>query len=98
MRADYLVAADGVHSPIRDALGVTTSGYGALPIYVVFIYFRAPWRKFVPHLGDGDAVQVKNADVDGIFLPVREDLGMFITTYFPDRWGNRRPVHRPALP
>ena len=30
------------------ALGVTTSGYGALPIYVVFIYFRAPWRKFVP--------------------------------------------------
>ncbi|OBA78155.1 FAD-binding protein [Mycobacterium sp. 1164966.3] len=84
VRADYLVAADGVHSPIRDALGVTTSGYGALPIYVVFIYFRAPWRKFVPQLGDGDAVQVDNADVNGIFLPVRDDLGMFITTYFPD--------------
>jgi putative polyketide hydroxylase len=83
VRADYLVAADGVHSPIREALGVTTSGYGALPIYVVFVYFRAPWRKFVPQLGDGDAVQVKNADVDGIFLPVREDFGMFITTYFP---------------
>jgi putative polyketide hydroxylase len=84
VRADYLVAADGVHSPIRDVLGVTTSGYGALPIYVVFIYFRAPWRKFVPQLGDGDAVQVTNADVDGIFLPVRDDFGMFITTYFPD--------------
>ncbi len=83
VRADYLVAADGVHSPVRNALGITTSGYGALPIYVVFIYFRAPWRKFVPELGDGDAVQVKNADVDGIFLPVRDDLGMFITTYFP---------------
>lgn len=82
--ADYLVAADGVHSPIRDALGVTTSGYGALPIYVVFIYFRAPWRKFVPRLGDGDAVQVTNADVEGIFVPVRDDFGMFITTYFPD--------------
>jgi putative polyketide hydroxylase len=85
VRADYLVAADGVHSPIRDALGVTTSGYGALPIYVVFIYFRAPWRKFVPDLGDGDGVQVKNADVDGIFLPVREDFGMFISTYLPGR-------------
>jgi putative polyketide hydroxylase len=84
VRADYLVAADGVHSPIRDALGVTTSGYGALPIYVVFIYFRAPWRRFVPQLGDGDAVQVTNADADGIFLPVRDDFGMFITTYFPD--------------
>jgi hypothetical protein len=83
VRADYLVGADGVHSPIRNALGVTTSGFGALPIYVVFIYFRAPWRKFVPQLGDGDAVQVKSTDVDGIFLPVREDFGMFITTYFP---------------
>jgi putative polyketide hydroxylase len=83
VRADYLVAADGVHSPIRDTLGIATSGYGALPIYVVFIYFRAAWRKFAPQLGDGDGVQVKNADVDGIFLPVREDFGMFITTYFP---------------
>jgi putative polyketide hydroxylase len=83
VRADYLVAADGVRSPIRNALGVATTGYGALPIYVVFIYFRAPWRKFVPQLGDGDAVQVTNPEVDGIFLPVREDLGMFITTYFP---------------
>jgi putative polyketide hydroxylase len=83
VRADYLIAADGVHSPIRNALGVTTSGYGALPIYVVFIYFRAPWRRFVPRLRDGDAVQVKNADVEGIFLPVRDDFGMFITTYVP---------------
>src|ERR1700758_4236515 len=47
VRADYLVAADGVHSPIRETLGVTTAGYGALPIYVLFIYFRGPWRKFV---------------------------------------------------
>lgn len=83
VRADYLVAADGVHSPIRDALGVTTRGYGALPIYVVFIYFRGDWRQFVPNLGDGDAVQVENPGVQGIFLPVRDDFGMFITTYFP---------------
>ncbi|WP_066913554.1 FAD-dependent monooxygenase [Mycobacterium interjectum] len=85
VRAAYLVAADGVHSPVRDALGVTASGYGALPIYVVFIYFRGPWRKFVPQLRGGDGVQVKNPDVEGIFLPVRDDFGMFITTYFPDR-------------
>ena len=66
VRADYLVGADGVHSPIRNWLGINTSGYGALPIFVVFIYFRAPWAKFVSHLADGDAVQVKNADVDTI--------------------------------
>ncbi len=83
VRASYLVAADGVHSPIRDSLGITTSGCGALPIYVVFTYFKAPWRKFVPSLGDGDGVQVKNADVDGIFLVVEGDAGMFITTYLP---------------
>jgi 2-polyprenyl-6-methoxyphenol hydroxylase-like FAD-dependent oxidoreductase len=83
VRADYLIAADGVHSRIRESLGVTTSGYGALPIFVVFIYFRAPWRRFVPHLSDGDGVQVKNPDVDGIFLVAKDDLGMFITTYFP---------------
>ncbi|BBY09666.1 FAD-dependent monooxygenase [Mycobacterium marseillense] len=81
--ADYLVGADGVHGQVRKWLGITTSGYGSLPIYVVFIYFQAPWRKFVAHLGDGDAVQVKNADVDGIFIVVEGDLGMFITTYLP---------------
>jgi putative polyketide hydroxylase len=85
VRADYLVGADGVHSQIRKRLGINTSGYGALPIYVVFIYFRAPWRKFVAQLDDGDGVQVKNADVDGIFLVVQGDLGMFITTYLPGK-------------
>ena len=85
VRADYLVGADGVHSPIRNWLGISTSGYGALPIYVVFIYFRAPWTKFVSHLADGDAVQIKNADVDGIFLVVEGELGMFITMYFPGK-------------
>jgi len=83
VRADYLVAADGVHSPVRDSLGLTTSGYGALPIFIVFVYFKAPWRTFVPNLRDGDGVQVKNADVDGIFLVAEGDLGMFITTYLP---------------
>src|SRR6202012_5934094 len=85
IRADYLVGADGVHSPIRKWLGISTSGYGPLPIYVVFIYFRAPWGKFVSHLSNGDGIQVKNPDVDGIFLVVKDDLGMFITTYFPGK-------------
>ncbi|MEE6179922.1 FAD-dependent monooxygenase [Mycobacterium sp. 050134] len=85
VRANYLVAADGVHSPIRNWLDISTSGYGALPIFVVFIYFRAPWTKYVSHLADGDAVQVKNADVDGIFLLVQGELGMFVTTYFPGK-------------
>ncbi|MGW4098209.1 FAD-dependent monooxygenase [Mycobacterium sp. NPDC004974] len=85
LRADYLIAADGVHSPIRTTVGIGTSGHGALPIFVVFIYFRAQWRSFVPDLGDGDAIQVRNSEVDGIFVVIDADRGMFITTYLPDR-------------
>ncbi len=85
VRADYLLAADGTHSPVRKQLGIATSGYGKLPIFVVFIYFRAPWRQFVPGLGDGDAVTVDNSDVTGIFVVAQGDLGVFITTYLPGR-------------
>ncbi|MEN3225773.1 FAD-dependent monooxygenase [Mycolicibacterium porcinum] len=85
VRADYLIAADGVHGTIRTMLGIGTSGHGALPIFVVFIYFRAPWRTFVPDLGEGDAIQVRNAAVDGIFLVIEGNRGMFITTYLPHR-------------
>jgi putative polyketide hydroxylase len=85
VHADYLLAADGTHSPVRQQLGISTSGFGQLPIFVVFVYFRAPWRDFVPDLGDGDAVQVNNPDVTGIFVAVKDDMGVFMTTYFPDR-------------
>lgn len=83
VRADYLLAADGTHSAVRKQLGVGTSGFGQLPIFVVFIYFRAPWRQFVPGLAGGDAVKVDNPDVTGIFVAAQGDLGMFMTTYFP---------------
>lgn len=85
VRAEYLVAADGVHSRIRTALGIAASGYGALPIFVVFIYFRCAWRRFAPDLTNGDAVQISNPAAPGIFLAVDEDRGMFITTYFPTK-------------
>jgi putative polyketide hydroxylase len=83
VRADYLVAADGVHSPIRTILRIGTSGYGPLPIYFVFIYFRAPFRALIPGLVDGAGVQVTNPEVDGIIVTADGDLGMFITTYVP---------------
>jgi putative polyketide hydroxylase len=83
--ADYLVAADGTHSPIRRELGISTSGFGRLPIFVVFMYFRAPWRQFVPELGDGDGVQITNPEANGMFIVAKGDLGVFAATYFPSR-------------
>jgi putative polyketide hydroxylase len=85
VHADYLIAADGTHSHIRRELSIATSGFGKLPIFVVFIYFRAPWRQFVPDLGDGDGVQINNADATGIILAAQGDLAVFAHTYFPNR-------------
>jgi putative polyketide hydroxylase len=85
VHASYLIAADGTHSHIRRELGIATSGFGQLPIFVVFIYFRAPWRQFVPGLGDGDAIQINNAGVTGMLLGAQDDLAVFVHTYFPSR-------------
>jgi putative polyketide hydroxylase len=85
VHADYLIAADGTRSHIRRELGIATSGFGQLPIFVVFIYFRAPWQQFVPGLGDGDVVQINNANVTGMIIPARGDLAVFVNTYFPSR-------------
>ena len=85
VHAEYLIAADGTHSHIRRELGIATSGFGELPIFVVFIYFRAPWRQFVPDLGEGDGVQINNDDVSGILVAAQGDLAVFVHTYFPSR-------------
>jgi putative polyketide hydroxylase len=85
IRADYLIAADGQRTHIRDALGIGTDGLGALPIFVVFIYFRAPWRKFFPEFSDGDSVQITNDEVNGVLLTAKGDLGLFIVTYVPGK-------------
>jgi putative polyketide hydroxylase len=85
VHAKYLLAADGTHSPIRRQLGTSVSGFGQLPVFVVFMYFRAPWRQFVPNLGDGDGVQVNNPEATGMFVVAQGDLGVFATTYFPSQ-------------
>jgi putative polyketide hydroxylase len=41
VRARYLVAADGAHSPVREALGITRSGRGFTGGPMVNVYFRA---------------------------------------------------------
>jgi putative polyketide hydroxylase len=54
-----------------------------LPEYIIFVYFRAPWRSLIAGHA-ADAVQIRNADVEGIFLlNMEEDFGLFMMTYQP---------------
>jgi len=82
VRSNYLAACDGAHSPIRQKLGIPTTGIGDLPEYYIFVYFHAPWQELVEG-HEADAFAVKNAHVQGTFLVAREDLGMFLINYRP---------------
>lgn len=82
VRADYLVAADGAHSRIREALSISTQGFGVLPEHFIFVYFRAPWQELVAG-HEADAFTIKNPDAQGIFLIAKDDLGMFMITFRP---------------
>lgn len=79
IRSNYLAACDGAHSHIRGSLNIPTQGFGALPEYFTFIYFRAPWQEFITgHEADGFII--KNAHVQGIFVVAQEGHGMFMIT------------------
>jgi len=74
---DYLVAADGAHSPVRTRLNIPTKGLGAIPEQYVFVYFRADWAGLVrDHMSDG--IIIKNNDGLGMFLITDIDRGMYM--------------------
>src|SRR5438094_74876 len=96
-RADYLAACDGahtrpdrlylssddVHRPhIREMLGIQSQGYGALPEYFIFVYFRAPWQQLIAG-HEADAILIENADVKGFFMSGKDDFGAFLMNYRP---------------
>jgi putative polyketide hydroxylase len=84
MHADYLVACDGAHSHVREALGVKAEGLGALDEYYIFVYFRANWSELIRGY-EADAILIENSAVRGIFLITDEDRGMFMITYTPSK-------------
>lgn len=72
LRADYLVAADGAESPIRQRLGITRSGRGLLSVQRS-ILFRAPLQEYLR----AGVVQ---------FEIEQPELQAFLTTYSDGRW------------
>ena len=80
LRSDYLIAADGAHSTIREQLGIPTKGLGELAERQIFVYFRADWSELI-RTYENDAVMVVNKDGRGLFLLTDRDRGMFIIIY-----------------
>jgi len=69
IRADYLVAADGPRSPVREQLGISQSGPGDL-FHNVSITFRS--RRLADVVGDRRFIvcYLTSPDADGALLPV----------------------------
>jgi putative polyketide hydroxylase len=69
VRADYLIAADGPRSPVREQLGIAQSGPGDL-FHNVSITFRS--RRLADVVGDRHFIvcYLTNPEADGALLPV----------------------------
>jgi putative polyketide hydroxylase len=72
IRAQYMVAADGVHSSVREKLGIGRTGRGLLSVQHS-ILFRAPLDEYL----ESGIVQ---------FEIEQPDLSAFLTTYMDGRW------------
>lgn len=85
VRADYLIAADGPRSPVREQLRIGRSGAGDL-FHNVSITFRS--RQLAQVLGDRRFIvcYLTNPEADGALLPVdNEQEWVFHAPWQPDR-------------
>ncbi|MFK0294442.1 aklavinone 12-hydroxylase RdmE [Streptomyces sp. NPDC090442] len=84
VRADYLVAADGARSGVREALGVNRHGPGGLSHNINMI-FDADLSELIDHERPTLHI-VHNDQVAGVFAPVDTVNGrhLFSTSYDPD--------------
>ncbi|MFI8434621.1 FAD-dependent oxidoreductase [Streptomyces sp. NPDC079020] len=85
VRADYVIAADGPRSPIREELRIGQSGPGDL-FHNVSITFRS--RQLAAVVGDRRFIvcYLTNPEADGALLPVdNEESWVFHAPWQPDR-------------
>ncbi|MFJ4653773.1 FAD-dependent monooxygenase [Nocardia sp. NPDC088792] len=69
VRADYLIGADGVRSEVRSALGIETTGPGALGAQMMSILFRADLTRYL----DGRrfvTCNIENPGVTGMLVTI----------------------------
>ncbi|MFI6369094.1 FAD-dependent monooxygenase [Nocardia sp. NPDC050630] len=78
LRADYLIAADGASSPIRERLGIARDGRGTLG-RAVNVYFRADLAELVRGR-EFNLCQIENADAPGAFASIDGSRRWIFTT------------------
>ncbi|MFK4414518.1 MULTISPECIES: FAD-dependent oxidoreductase [Bacillus] len=83
IHCDYVIAADGAKSKIREQLGVSTEGRGTIGGYYMNIYFEADLSEFI----QGDAFgfsMVLHPEVLGALIPVdNERKWIYHVSYDP---------------
>ncbi len=85
IRADYLVAADGPRSPVREQLGIAQSGPGDL-FHNISVTFRS--RRLAEVVGDRRFIvcYLTDPDADGALLPVdNRENWVFHAPWHPER-------------
>jgi 2-polyprenyl-6-methoxyphenol hydroxylase-like FAD-dependent oxidoreductase len=88
VRARYLIAADGTHSPTRQRLGIPMKGHGSFSDSIT-IYFRADVREL---LGDRNlsVIYVFNPRLVGFFrFSIDGQAGFLVVNATIDEAGNR---------
>ncbi|WP_341519297.1 FAD-dependent oxidoreductase [Bacillus paramobilis] len=83
IHCDYVIAADGAKSKIREQLGISTEGRGTIGGYYINIYFEADLSEFI----QGDAfgfTMVLHSEVLGALIPVdNERRWIYHVSYDP---------------
>lgn len=83
IHCDYVIAADGAKSKIREQLGISTEGRGTIGGYYMNIYFEADLSEFI----QGDAfgfTMVLHSEVLGALIPVdNERRWIYHVSYDP---------------
>jgi putative polyketide hydroxylase len=90
VRADYVIAADGAHSRLRERWGITSSGAGTLS-RTISVYFKADLREA---LGERRFIlaYVNNAEVRAALAPVdNAHRWLLHVPFFPDK--GQSPEH-----
>ena len=81
MRAQYLIAADGTNSPVREALGIARHGPGVLQHWMNVIF-----EADLPTTFEGRALRsVFITDINGTFVPRGDGRWLMAVQYVPER-------------